>query len=140
MSEVSQVRTSWQLARLAGCSDPDAHDGRGFDGQDVQPVEGSAGARFLRSVEDDCRDRLEDGDEIDDVGDVAHEVADGAVPVYTHERWSVFVDLAAYTEDLDELGGEPSDMTEAAGWALYLIGRRLAEALLEQDDDDGDEV
>ncbi len=58
-------------------------------------------------------------------------MADGAVPVYTGERWAVFADLAAYNEDPGDIGGWPADLTDAAGVALYVIAERLALALVE---------
>jgi hypothetical protein len=127
MTTNTETRTSWQLARMAGCADPDEHDGRGSR-------DGSAGAQFLRSIEYSVAD-YDSPDE-----DTAHEIADGAVPVYTHELWKTFVDLAAYTEDPSELGyDDASDMEKLAGACLYLIGRRLAEALIEELETDEDE-
>ena len=124
---MSGTRTSWHLARLADCSEPDRHDGIGF----TPPFEGDAdpspGARFLRGVEDDVLGAIA-RDEWDD-DDSAHEVADSAVPIYTHELWATFVDLGAYNEDATELGAEADDMTKAAGVCLYMIGERLARAV-----------
>jgi hypothetical protein len=34
----------------------------------------------------------------------AAEIADYCVPVYTHNLWVTFVDLAAYSEDVSDLG------------------------------------
>ena len=148
-------RTSWNLARLAECSDPDAHDGRGFDHYDGPPVEGSPGAQWLRHVENAAGDILGDAESLaDNPGDTLaeradyngrlHETADGAVPDYTHERWQVFVDLCAYQEDTDELAGPDTDMNDRAGIALYMIAERLLRAILdaeepEDDEDDEDE-
>jgi hypothetical protein len=50
------------------------------------------------------------------------------VPIYTHERWQVFVDLQAYQEDVSEYG-DADDLTNAAGVALYMIAERLVHAL-----------
>jgi hypothetical protein len=59
--------------------------------------------------------------------DTVHEIADGIVPIYTHARWSVFVDLAAYTEEIGDYytPSDSIDMTAAAGVALYLIAERV---------------
>ncbi len=67
-----------------------------------------------------------------------HEIADRAVPVYTHTIFTTLVDLCAYDEDLE--GFEFSNMTEEAAHCLYQVAYRLADALREQategDDDD----
>lgn len=127
-------RLPWRLARLADCSDPDKVD--------------SPGALFLFSIEDDARERWEDMTtderEADDIVDTWHEVADRAVPIYTHELWSMFVDLGAYNEDPTELGITADDMTLCAQVALYMIAERLCHALAdewrnEDDDEDDDE-
>jgi hypothetical protein len=45
----------------------------------------------------------------------------------------VFVDLGAYNEDpAGELGDDGSDLTQAAGVALYLIASRLVAALAQE--------
>jgi hypothetical protein len=118
----------FQLATLADCASPDSVD--------------SPGARFLARIARDVADRLIDTDEdlgsryvLDQLtdGDGAHEIADSAVPIYTHERWQVFVDLAAYNEDpAGELGDDGSDLTQTAGVALYIIADRLVGALAQE--------
>jgi hypothetical protein len=112
--------TSWQLARLAGCADPDSLT--------------SPGALFLDRVEADYIERVADGDYDED--DSPHEIADGAVPVYTHDRWTTFVDLGAYEEDTRELGDDGSDLTQSAAVALYMIAERLVRALHDAHDDE----
>jgi hypothetical protein len=112
------------LASLADCASPDSVD--------------SSGARFLARVARDVAERFIDTDDYTgplgelESGDGAHEIADSAVPVYTHERWQTFVDLAAYNEDASELGGDASDLTALAGVALYMIAERLVQALAEE--------
>ncbi len=108
--------TVWQLARLADCADPDTLT--------------SAGAQFLQSVEGAYEDMRENEATADDV----HEYADGAVPIYTHEVWATFADLAAWNEDPSELIGDQGDMTKGATVALYMIAERLLSALLGEDD------
>lgn len=115
-------RTAYALANLADCSCPD--------------TDKSAGADFLRGVQDDVLERLSDGSADEDA---AHEIADGAVPVYTHDLWQTFTDLAAYNEDPTELGYDGSDMDAAARTCLYLIAHRLVLALLEEAQDEDDE-
>lgn len=113
--------TAFALARLAECYSPDSAD--------------SPGARFLDSIEADYRDRRDEGSYDED--DTPHEIADAAVPVYTHERWQTFVDLGAYEEDTTELGDDGSDLTQSAATALYMIAERLVRAL---HDEIGDET
>lgn len=116
----------FQLATLADCYSPDTWD--------------SPGARFLARIARDVADYVADDadgarDTIGELtdGDAAHEIADGAVPIYTHDRWATFVDLGAYNEDVTEFG-EPdgSDLTAVAGVALYMIAERLVRALAEE--------
>lgn len=116
-----EERTPYALASLAGCASPDSPD--------------SPGARFLKRVETDVFETIEYDGGIEphaDVHETAFQIADRCVPVYTHERWETFVDLAAYTEDTRELGDDGSDLTQSAGLALYMIAERLAAELLEE--------
>jgi hypothetical protein len=99
----------------------------------------SPGAEWLTSVYHDALELIEDCaadcdvdfDGFRDVEDRIHERADQAVPIYTHHRWQVFVDLAAYQEDVDDFG-PIEDLTDAAGVALYMIARRLIEQVVEE--------
>jgi hypothetical protein len=148
--------TTWQLAKMAECADPDRADGYGFDSMtDEERAErnktASAGAKFLRYCAWSALDVLDDADSYagnpgDTLAERAEhdgrltEEADGCVPVYTHQRWQTFVDLCAYQEDTDELAGADSDMSDRAGIALYMIAERLIRALVELfADDDADE-
>lgn len=103
---------------------------------------GSAGAHFLDAVRNDAVDLLEsldadgvqsfvlygtDGDLSDDIS----ERADSAVPIYTHQLWATFVDLAAYNEDATELGADASDLDQCARTCLYLIADRLLRTLID---------
>ena len=119
----TETLNAYQLARLADCMDPDSHT--------------SPGAQFLERVQDDYRERVEDGSYDED--ETPHEIADGAVPIYTHKLWETFTDLGAYQEDPSELGAESDDMTRAAGVCLYMIAERLVRALAEQDEDSEEE-
>ena len=134
--------TTWHLANLAGCGSPARPDGIGCaPPADLSTVRPSPGAKFLRSVADDLAGRIpyifEDLDPAGcdlerELENEVHEVADGAVPIYTGERWAVFTDLAAWEEDPGDIGGWPADLTDAAGAALYMIAERLAAALVEK--------
>lgn len=133
--------STWHLADLAGCGSPDRPDGIGVSPPaDMSTVQPTPGALFLRWVADDLAERIayifEDLDPAccdlaRELEEELREVADGAVPVYTGERWAVFADLAAYNEDPGDIGGWPADLTDAAGAALYMIAERLALALVE---------
>lgn len=68
-------------------------------------------------------DALDDPDE-----DSAHEIADGAVPVYTYDRIQLFtesVDLATWEPELAE--GENNSLADVAGRVLYDLARELAD-------------
>lgn len=106
---------AYQLANMANVASPDSLE--------------SPGARFLLRIASD----VADWDEPDK--DAASEIADGAVPIYTYEMWQTFVDLAAWQEDVDEFG-PIEDMEKGAQVALYLIASRLANALIEEREDE----
>jgi hypothetical protein len=78
-----------------------------------------------------------------DLDEAIHQAADGAVPIYTGDRWQVFTDLQGwqFSEEIaKELGPLPTDMTEAVGWILCTLAERLIYALeAERDEDEGDE-
>lgn len=123
----TDTRTIYTLAGLAGCADP------GF--------EASPGGCFLRGVEvatleairwrrEKDEDATLDGFQYDG-GDA--EIADGAVPIATYEKWQVFTDLAAWREDLDDVGGGSGDMDQDSNTALYLIASRLVQAIIENE-------
>jgi len=117
MTDDTTTYTAWQLARMAGCSDPDS--------------DSSPGAQFLNNVESDVRERIGDNDGVWD-DDYAGEIADSAVPVYTYQMWLTFVDLGAWTEDPSEIGADEQDMDRQGSACLYLIANRLAYALGEE--------
>ena len=119
-------RNAYELARMAECGTPRLD---------------SAGAGFLVTVADAWQEWSDNYRDSQSEDEARHEAVDGAIPVYTHERWAAFVDLSAYFEDPTELGEDGSDMTRAAAGCLYLIGDRLWDALEserqgEADDDD----
>jgi hypothetical protein len=100
----------YALARLADCADPDS------------PT--SPGARWLLAIAEHVAEREHDDE------DLAHEIADSAVPPYTSDVFAVLVDLAAYREDVSDLVAEGDDLTRRASVALYVVAERLAAALL----------
>lgn len=113
------------LARMADVATPDAPDSPGGD--------------WLDTVYVSALEIIEDYEDDDERRDAIAERAGSVVPVYTHLRWEVFVDLAAYNEDPTELGADPSDMNQCAGVCLYLIAERLMAAVIEDAEDADDE-
>jgi hypothetical protein len=108
------------LARMADCASPDTKD--------------SPGARWLVGLAQDIASEHNDWTDVADVDDVRDEIAERAdqlVPTYTREIWLVFVDLAAYQEDVSEYG-PIEDMERAATTALYMIAERLMTAVAEE--------
>ena len=104
----------YELASLAECASPDSGD--------------TPGAYFLVGVAQSVADAYA-FDRTQDVDDVVAEVADDAPSVYTDTMWREFVDLAAYREDLDELGVTDGGLEPQARICLYMIAERLARAL-----------
>jgi hypothetical protein len=87
----------------------------------------NAGADYLTGVVTDVLERIEsepDGE------DHTHHAADACIPIPTYKQWDTFHDLYAWTEDVTELGGPYEDMTTNATTAIYMIGRRLADAVM----------
>lgn len=125
MTEIADM-TTFRLANEADCTTPDNAD--------------SAGSQFLDQVRDAFLEAVEYNEGKWDADDGAHTIADAAVPIYTRDVWTTFVDLGAYTEDPSELGADVDDMEQAAKICLYMIAERLcyrlAELLDEGDDDD----
>jgi hypothetical protein len=149
--------TSWHLSNMADVASPDRSDDKGHDEPPTRldGYEPSAGATFLRRVARDVADRItEEGDDFDpdEFSDMAHEVADGCVPIYTYERWLTFTDLAAWQEvetrgnvgmpDVAECDGLElsGDMTDMAGQVLYAIALRLVNALVRDMVENADET
>lgn len=137
--------TTWQLANMADCASPDVPDHCGLEPRTTVTDPPSPGAEFLRRIARDVEEGIDYNPGArtpEDLEDLASETADNAVPIYTHQKWATFVDLAAYTEDPTELGFDGSDMEKGADACLYLIGSRLAGALIElhferlEDEDD----
>jgi hypothetical protein len=131
-AEFFKSYTVYTLANLADCGSPDSNV--------------SAGAEFLRSIADNMPDVMERIENGEDAHDVASKIADEAPDYHTYTRWQEFADLAAWQEDITELGEpSPDDLTKSvAGVALYIIAERLVNALIEEarsqeEDNDNDE-
>ena len=129
--ELLEGLTGRMLAGRADCGTPDADDSPGAG------VLASVRNTILEAYADAVNDLDADdytAPDAETLDGTIHEAADGAPSVYTHTAWSEFVDLAAYQEDLDELGPIHGDnlVQSVAMTAVYMIGRRLAEALVEE--------
>ena len=117
-------RNAYVLASMAECSTPDSHE--------------SPGAEFLvatvAALAESVRwDAGNDGGQ--DIGDMIAEVADGAVPIYTHQMWQTFIDLGAYDQDISALVDASADMHQEARLALYVIAECLCQAVITEDAD-----
>lgn len=116
------TRTAYALAADADTHSPDSLT--------------SVGAGFLDTVRVATLEAVENGSGVreEDDSDTAHELADSCVPVYTYTTWQVFTDLCAWQEEDEagELAGDEPDMTRRAMIALYVIARRLVDALLSE--------
>ena len=53
-----------------------------------------------------------------DAGDLLHEVADGAIPVYNHDIMSVAAHPDVWSADVDDFG-KPENLIQAAQWSIY---------------------
>lgn len=107
-------------------------------------AEDSPGAKWLASLRDAVVEQIEWLTSQDADVDVAaaaaalldehHEQADGAVEIYTFNRWAVFTELGMWQVEVEDLASA-SDLTEAAAQAQYaaadLLIRALCEALIE---------
>ena len=97
----------------------------------VELVESNMGDKssyFCQAVE------TEDPSQVDYDGAV-HMIADGAVSIWTGERWEQFTSLRAWTEDPTDIGfefGPDGDMEKAAGCCVFLIADRLARSLVDE--------
>lgn len=101
-------------------------------GRDLDELE-SPGAAWLRQVATATAELIEEHNEAQegpyDLQDHISLLADSLVPIYTGDRWRIFVDLGAWAYDT-ELESVP-DMTEQAGRVLYEIAENLASKLIE---------
>jgi hypothetical protein len=129
---------SWRLARTADCSCPEGAE--------------RAGAAFLDSVFSDFLYTAQN-DVAESGGDNAYDIrrslerfdwnetADGAIPIWTHQKWQTFVEIGAYDEDVSDLvNSRKVTGDDCANAALYIIADRLLRALSEELADACDEV
>ncbi len=119
--------TVWRLANDAGVAGPDSVTSPGADW--LRLVYGSA-LEIAEQIRDNgwtVSAMIEDGDGLD----LVTESADSVVPIYTHNLWEVFVDLAAYTEEIEDYE-IVDNLNHAASVALYLIAERLISVTLDE--------
>lgn len=91
----------------------------------------SDGADMLDTVRRCVVDQLTYAGDIDTdkLRDDAHEIADGAVPVYTYRIFSAVVDLCAFDEDIEGVSGDTAQSFERmAQLSLYVIANNLVHA------------
>jgi len=92
--------------------------------------------RIADSLREGVAYRMDDGPAGHWLSDMVHEVCDGAVPIYTWDRWTLFHDVCgwAYSEETAyDFGPLPADMTEAAGVVLYVVATLFAWEFLRLD-------
>jgi hypothetical protein len=129
---------SWRLARTADCSCPEGAEREGAAFLD------SVFSDFLYTAQNDLD--VSGGDDANDVRRALeafewHETADGAVPIWTHQKWVTFVQIGAYDEDVSDLvDSRKVTGDDCANAALYIIADRLLRALSEELADKCDEV
>jgi hypothetical protein len=87
----------------------------------------SKGAEFLDGLRYYLLAWFNENDEPVNVG----QVAEYAVPIYTHDTWETFVDLCAYNEDIEDWVDESMDMNQRASMALYSIAERYVTTFCE---------
>lgn len=124
----------YRLARMAECYSPAKETSAGGDFLTMVQVAILEAVRWTAENDTDG-DLLHAIDNVRD--DQAHQIADGAVPVHTYERWQAFTDLGAFEEDPhgEGLADATTNLTETAGVCLYMIAERLVHALLSEYED-----
>lgn len=105
----------------------------------------SPGAEFLSGIRDDVHERLRNGATADDLRNESGAIASEFVEIIesrgTHRKWTAFVDLGAWQEDLSELGSfeDAGDVANRALWQIadrfcHKVARELDELDTEEDD------
>lgn len=108
--------TAHQLAYRADCLYPDL----------------TSSANFLTIIRDTVVDWFENDYVTDDPSDDAHEIADGCIPVYTHEQWEMFTDLGLYQDSTGLVEDLQPTIGNLAAVSLYVTAETLATALLSE--------
>lgn len=103
-----------QLSNLADCLYPDL----------------TSSSQFLTIIRDTVVEWAEQGYLTDDHSDDAHEIADGCVPVYTHEQWEIFTDLGLYQDSTGQVEDLQPTIDNLAAVSLYVTAETLVTALL----------
>jgi hypothetical protein len=104
--------TVYELSKMADVGDPDHSE--------------SPGGEWLTYIYESWENVRT---QYDDVDRMITETADGSVPVGTHQRWLVYVDVCGYREDLTDYDLDPKDMNAICSLCLYVIAERLIAAL-----------
>jgi hypothetical protein len=129
--DTETLTNAYILARMADCASPDSQE--------------SPGAVWLRRVASDLDELLEAIAGGAEPSDSVFEFVDQALPIYTHELWKVWVDLAGYNlsdQAAEEWGiGENASMEDRARIGLLFCAEGLLMALLDDaaEDASGDD-
>jgi hypothetical protein len=115
----------------------------GITGMDARGDEGWE--RIVEGLRDAVAEAYEsDRFDTEDESDVAHEIADGQVPVYNSERMREVAIIGAAWHHETELDMTGADLLTIIGYVLYNVYRDGAYALIEwvnenvtEDDEDG---
>lgn len=96
----------------------------------------SPGARWLLRLHNMISEAWENGrfdnESGEDRQDVLTELADGAVEIYTHSRWQIFVDLTMYNEDENDRCENGADLTEVAGEIMFDVAYKAMSGWLDE--------
>lgn len=135
-TEACEALDAFQIARLADCGTP----GPGTEGADAldtaRLIAAEAAEWQLDDVDPDEATVICSGDGADTLADLTDdsvwEGLDGcAVLIYTLRKRNAFHDLDGWSEDVEDFG-PPSDLDEAATWALFSILRRAARTVVDE--------
>lgn len=107
----------------------------------IYPALDSPGGQWLYQLHNAITEAWEYGrfgaDSWEHRGDVISEMADTAEPVYTYDRWQIFVDLEAWKsgvdmEDMVKAPKHSGDMTDMAGFVLREIAYQAFDGWLRE--------
>lgn len=135
-TEACEELDAFQIARLASCGTP----GPGTEGADAldtaRSIAVEAAEWELDGVDPDEAALICSGDGADTLAELTDEsvwegVDSSAVLIYTGRKRDAFHELDGWSEDIGDFGA-PSDLDEAATWALFGILRRAAAAVVDE--------
>jgi len=125
---------SYAMYNTAEISKYDADDlYRMLDGASYPESMTSPGAEFLLDIRDRVVSAVAERTDTKEIE--SSEIADSAVPIPTHERWQVFVDLALYHYE-GQMEDPPELTTDGVGTVLFYAADDLTGQLLGQAEQD----